>query len=157
MIALFEVEEWVDRFRTNVLFKEQDDNSTSPICKVRLIGNLYFNELKNELSAFNAAHSNLKICILNGNLKLIAIKNLKVDSENKIKNHLFLDGEQEHQALLKEFEDLTNQQKNILQLTTDEFFKNYKELLDATRTIEIKANLLMNEITGVDFEKDLLN
>lgn len=148
LIAIFEVEDWVDSYKDNKIFGGSVNNSSSPICKIRLIGALYFNEIASEISSFTLVYRKLVICVMVGHGKLQAIKNEKSEIELTLQSN--------PEALLEKMKELNAQQVQTLQLILDEFVEKYKELIDATYVVEGKASLLMKEITGVEFEKDSL-
>lgn len=152
LITLYDIERWISEQTNNILFRETNNKSASPIKNLSLIGLLYFTELKTEIKYFEKCYSAYNLLLLSEGKKLKTLEH----EENKIKLQLEFAIKYKQEDVdnlflkLKEVGDKTNE---VIDKAANEFLKIFKIQLHAVSTIEKKAGLLMQEYIKVELDE----
>ena len=150
LIALYDVEQWVDDQTKNVLFiRDGYEKSVTPIKKLNLIGLLYFTELTDELANFEKSYKAYKALLLRDEAKISTLKfeekNINIKLDFAI-NHK----QQDVDGLMVNLKSIAEQNAAIFNDVKDEYLALYKNQLAAISVIENKAGLLMQEYIKVE-------
>ena len=147
--ALFEVEDWTSKCTVEQVFSELIIEKPKAFYKVRLISQLYFNELENEMKSLNDAFNKILVLVLTAR-KDSLVNNYESESITKALEKPM------HQTILQNLQERSTNlhKKNIddIKIFSDNFIENYKVFNNAIREVEEKARELMNSIINVDYD-----
>jgi hypothetical protein len=146
LYALFEVEDWISKCTVQQVYGELKIEKPQAFNKARLISQLYFTELGNEMSSFNNAFHNINILVLTAQKYALVYKH---DSEaitkalEKPVNPIVL------QSLQDRMTNLHKENIEEMKRFSDDYIKEYKVFDFSVRKVEEKARELMSLIINV--------
>jgi hypothetical protein len=143
LLALYEVETWLDNYRAAQLYYDEEFKQKSPMFKVEVLANLYFEDLAVEIRNYKVLYRVLTMTLMTAKQELLDLKSEEEAIKDAVamKNNALIDD-----ALLSR-EQLRHQNKmKVIKKANDDYVKVFADFYVAQHKIEDKAADLMAKI-----------